>query len=69
MAHVLAPRLLGSLSWGWVVNLLAVEFVHFSLQSDLWAGVTLLGRAYHMTPSEWSELPPEEQAELVQGVE
>lgn len=49
--------------------MLAVEFVHFSLQSDLWAGVTLLGRAYHMTPSEWSELPPEEQAELVQGVE
>lgn len=68
-AHVLAPRFLRSLSWGWVVNLLAVEFVHFSLQSDIWAGVTLLGRAYHLTPSEWSELSPEEQAELVQGIE
>ena len=69
IAHVLGPQFLGELSWGWVNNLLAVELVHFSLQSDIWAGVMLLGRAYHLTPAEWSEMTPEEHADLVRGLE
>lgn len=68
-AHVLAPRLVGGVGWGWLANLLAVEFAHLSLQSDIWAGVTLLGRAFHLTPAEWSEMTPDEHVELVRGLE
>lgn len=62
-------RPLAAMSWRWVANFLAVEVVHLSLQTDLWAGVALLGRWYHLTPEEWSKMTPEEHAEFVGGLE
>lgn len=68
--HVWEPlRLLTAMSWRWVTNFLAVELVHLSLQTDLWAGVALLGRWYHLTPEEWSEMTAEEHAEFVREIE
>lgn len=58
-----------AVTWGWVTNYLAVEFLHLAIQSDIWAGVTFLGRSYHLTPEEWSDMTPEEHAKLVKEVD
>lgn len=62
-------RPLATMSWRWFTNFLAVEVAHLSLQTDLWAGIALLGRWYHLTPEEWSDMTAEEHAEFVRGLE
>lgn len=59
------PFLLRTVTWRWVANYLAVDFLHFMVQSDIWAAVTYLGRSYHLTPEEWTSMTAEEHAELV----
>ncbi|CAI4213776.1 unnamed protein product [Parascedosporium putredinis] len=63
------PFLLGTTSWRWVANYLAVDFVQLMLQSDIWAGVTYLGRSYHLTPEQWTSMTPEQHVELVRDRE
>ncbi|SPN97617.1 uncharacterized protein DNG_01129 [Cephalotrichum gorgonifer] len=69
MSQLWEPSFFGTVNWAWAANYLAVELLHFSLQSDIWAGVTFLGRSYHLTPEAWSEMTPEEHAGFVRGFE
>lgn len=52
---------LRGMSWVSVVNLLGVEFLHFSVLSDIWAIFTALSEYLHMTEDEWKTAETESE--------
>jgi hypothetical protein len=54
---------LATWSLRWFTNYLFVDYLHLSLQTELWTGVVLCGRHLHKTPEEWTCMSVEQQAE------
>lgn len=51
----------GGFSRGVMLNLLAVEIVHFLFDADLWASISMISNEFVVSPAEWEKLQKEEQ--------
>ncbi|KAG8159589.1 hypothetical protein KVR01_010226 [Diaporthe batatas] len=57
----LSTASIGGFSRGVVLNLLAVEIVHFLFDADLWASISMVSNEFVISSAEWEKLQKEEQ--------
>lgn len=48
-------------SWGMVLNLVAVEIVHFLLDGESWAAISTVSNEFVVSSAEWEKMQKEEQ--------